>query len=114
MFVNNVKYPPSITFLLLALGIDLSLLFAFSKSALAPLTDSRSPLLVFGTTPLFFYLVHLYLYGLIGRTWFPEGTPSVPAMYPWWLVGLVILYPLCWLYRRFKNSQAPNSIWRFF
>jgi len=56
----------------------------------------------------------LYLYGLIGRTWFPGGTSSILAMYPWWLVGLVILYPLCLLYRRFKNSRTPNSIWRFF
>jgi hypothetical protein len=69
--------------------------------------------MVFGATPLFFYLAHLYLYGYIGRTYFPAGT-GIPAMYPWWLGGLVILYPLCWLYRRFKQSRAPNSIWRFF
>lgn len=113
-FLNNVKYPPSITFLLVALGIDLSLLFAFSRRTFSLLTDSFSPLVVFGMTPLFFYLVHLYLYGFIGRTRFPDGTPSILAMYPWWLVGLVILYPLCLLYRRFKNSRTPNSIWRFF
>lgn len=113
-FLNNVKYPPSIAFLLLALGIDLSLLFALSRRTIYLLTGERSPLLVFGTTPLFFYLAHLYLYGLIGRTWFPGGTSSILAMYPWWLVGLVILYPLCLLYRRFKNSRTPNSIWRFF
>jgi uncharacterized membrane protein len=113
-FLNNVKYPPSITFLLLALGIDLPLLFAFSRRALSPLTDYRSPLLVFGTTPLFFYLAHLYLYGLIGRTWFPEGTSSIPAMYPWWVVGLVVLYPFCLAYGRFKESRPANSLWRFF
>ena len=112
-FLNNVKYPPSMTFLLLALGIDLTLLFAFSRSVLKLITDYFSPLIVFGTTPLFFYVAHLYLYGFIGRTFFPQGT-GIPAMYPWWFVGLVILYPLCWLYRRFKNSQPPNSIWRFF
>ncbi len=112
-FLNNVKYPPSITFLLLALGIDLTLLFAFSRKVLALATRHPSPLIVFGMTPLFFYIAHLYLYGFIGRTFFPQGT-GIPAMYPWWLVGLAMLYPLCWLYRRFKNSQAPNSIWRFF
>ena len=112
-FLNNVKYPPSITFLLLALGIDLTLLFAFSRRALALSARPLSPLMVFGATPLFFYLSHLYLYGFIGRTFFPDGTSSIPAMYPWWLLGLVILYPLCLLYRRFKSSQPPNSIWRF-
>lgn len=112
-FLNNVKYPPSITFLLLSLGINLSLLDGLSRNALSFLTRSLSPLMVFGATPLFFYLAHLYLYGFLGRTFFPAGT-GIPAMYPWWLVGLVILYPLCWVYRRFKNSQPPNSIWRFF
>ena len=112
-FFNNVKYPPSITFLLLALGIDLTLLFAFSRNALSLVTRPASPLMVFGATPLFFYLAHLYLYGFIGRTFFPHGT-GIPAMYPYWLGGLVILYPLCWLYRKFKNSTPPDSIWRFF
>lgn len=110
-FLNNVKYPPSITFLLLALGIDLSLLWLFSRRAASFITLPLSPLMVFGGTPLFFYLAHLYLYGFIGRTFFPQGT-GIPAMYPWWLLGLVILYPLCWLYRRFKNSRTPNSLWR--
>jgi len=27
--------------------------------------------------------------------------------------GLAILFPLCWLYGRFKNSRAPESVWRF-
>lgn len=96
-FLNNVKYPPGVTFLLLALGIDWLLLFALSHKALSFLTRPLSPLIVFGTTPLFFYLAHLYLYGLIGRTFFPNGT-SIPAMYPWWLLGLVMLYPLCVAY----------------
>lgn len=112
-FLNNVKYPPSSTFLLLALGVDLSLLYIFSRRTVSLITDYRSPLMVFGTTPLFFYLAHLYLYGFIGRTFFPNGT-GIPAMYPWWIVGLIILYPLCWMYRKFKNAQPPDSVWRFF
>lgn len=113
-FLNNVKYPPSITFLLLALGIDLTLLFALSRRALSILTRPLSPLIVFGTTPLFFYLAHLYLYGFIGRTFFPGGTPNIPAMYPYWLLGLVILYPLCCAYDAFKRTRAPDSLWRLF
>jgi uncharacterized membrane protein len=112
-FLNNVKYPPSTTFLLLALGIDLVLLSAFARRALTLLTHALSPLMVFGATPLFFYLAHLYLYGFIGRTFFPQGT-GIPAMYPWWAAGMAVLFPLCWAYRRFKNSQPPDSIARFF
>lgn len=112
-FLNNVKYPPSITFLLLALGIDLTLLFVFSRRAFAFLLHRLSPLMVFGTAPLFFYLAHLYLYGFIGRTFFPQGT-GIPAMYPYWILGLVILYPLCLLFGRFKAGRPINSMWRFF
>ncbi len=111
-FLNNVKYPPSITFLLLALGIDLTLLYALSRRALGFLLHPLSPLIVFGVTPLFFYIVHLYLYGYIGRTFFPQGM-SIPAMYPYWGLGLVLLYPLCLAFGRFKFSRAPDSFWRF-
>lgn len=112
-FFNVVKYPPSITFLLLTLGIDLPLLFAFSRRALSPVMRHLSPLIVFGATPLFFYIAHLYLYGFIGRTFFPQGT-GIPGMYSWWLVGLAVFHPLCWLYGKFKAKQPHDSIWRFF
>lgn len=112
-FLNNVKYPPSLTFLLVALGLDLTVLFALSRRAAGLLLRPLSPPVVFGMTPLFFYLVHLYLYGAIGRTLFPQGT-SIPGMYPWWLLGLVILYPLCLGYGRFKRARGPDSLWRMF
>jgi hypothetical protein len=70
-------------------------------------------LVVFGSCPLFFYIAHLYLYGLIGLTVGPRGTGILP-MYPYWLLGLAILCPLCWLYGRFKRRQAPGSLWRLF
>lgn len=112
-FLNNVKYPPSIAFLLLALGIDLTLLFALSRRALRFALHPLSPLIVFGTAPLFFYLTHLYLYGFIGRTFFPHGT-GIPAMYPYWILGLVILYPPCLLFGRYKASRPVESRWRLF
>lgn len=31
-----------------------------------------------------------------------------------WIVGLLILSPLCKAYGRFKARQSANSIWRFF
>lgn len=112
-FLNNVKYPPSITFLLLALGIDLTLLFILSRRALRVALHPLSPLIVFGTAPFFFYLTHLYLYGFIGRTFFPRGT-GIPAMYPYWILGLVILYLPCLLFGRFKAGRAVDSWWRLF
>ena len=107
-FLNVVKYPPSISFLLLTLGTNLLLLALFSK-----LPDLILwPLAVFGQVPLFFYISHLFLYGFWSRWIAPAGI-GIPRMLPFWIAGLLILWPLCWLYGRFKHNRAPNSLWRF-
>ncbi len=103
--LNLVKYPPSVTFLLLTLGMNLMLLAVFSWLPAGWLR----PLTVYGRVPLFFYLTHLYLYGLLGKI---EQT-DIPGMLPYWLLGLLILGPLCWGYGRFKNGRSPHSLWRF-
>jgi uncharacterized membrane protein len=110
-FLNVVKYPPSIVFLLLMLGVDLLLLGLFARVVAATEVGLR-PLTVFGRTPLFFYVTHLYLYGYMGQLINPNGI-GIRRMYPYWLLGLVILFPLCWLYGRFKHNRPPDSLWRF-
>jgi hypothetical protein len=35
-------------------------------------------------------------------------------MIAYWAGGLVLLYLLCDRYRKFKQSTASNSVWRFF
>ena len=42
----------------------------------------------------------------------PEGI-GIRRMYPYWLLGLAILFPLCWLYGRSKTGRSPDSVWRF-
>ena len=111
-FFNLVKYPPSIVLCLLAMGanfIFLGLLY------LSPGWFRRlsQPIIVFGQTPLQFYLVHLYLYGLIGLLVAPQGA-SLPTTYFWWIAGLIILYPVCYWYRKFKYRQPAESLWRLF
>jgi hypothetical protein len=69
--------------------------------------------LVFGSSPLFFYIAHLYLYKVIGETFYPQGAELL-SMYPVWLAGLALLYPLCWVFGQFKQRQAIDSPWRFF
>lgn len=109
-FLNVTKYPPSLVFLLLTLGIDLLLLALLSRSD--SLLGQRSPLLIFGQVALFFYIVHLYLYALSGFA-SPDGA-GLGITYIAWLLGLMLLYPLCRWYGRFKAQAAPGSIWRFF
>ncbi|MFC1836212.1 DUF1624 domain-containing protein, partial [Thermodesulfobacteriota bacterium] len=108
---NTTKYPPSLTFELMTLGMDLVLLAFFALGA-DRLGRLAQPFIVYGQSALFFYILHLYLYSLIGFA-FPHGT-SILTLYVSWLVGLLILYPLCYWYGRFKHSRPIESIWRFF
>jgi uncharacterized membrane protein len=110
-WLNLTKYPPSLAFVLLTLGVILLLVYLFSRLDW-PEKRWGKPLLVFGRTPLFFYIAHLYLFAIIGFA-FPNGT-SLGVAYLIWFVGLLVLYPLCQWYGRFKQQTAPNSFWRLF
>lgn len=104
-FLNVVKYPPSLTFTFLTTGVNLIVLWGFSKAGPRFQTAGR-PLVAFGSAPLFVYVLHLILYMLMGRFFAPHGT-SLPVMYLYWLAGLAILYlPALW-YGRFKHSGNP-------
>lgn len=110
-FLNVTKYPPSLSFILLTMGINLLLLFLFSKiEKTFPILGQ--PLLVFGRTALFFYIVHLYLYAIIGFA-FPSGA-SYQLLYLIWFIGLLILFPMCLWYGKFKRKKTIESVWRLF
>ena len=111
-FLNVVKYPPSMTFTLLTMGVNLILLSSFARMG-EKLQPVLNTLAVFGRAPLFFYTVHLFLYAGMGWLFTPRGT-SIPAMVPFWLLGLLILYPLCLWFGRLKQRQPAMSILRFF
>jgi hypothetical protein len=89
----------------------LSLLGLFARAG-GSIQRFLQPLVVFGQVPLFFYLLHLFLYAGLGLWLTPRGT-TIPAMYPYWLLGLLILFPLCRWYGGFKQKQPANSILRF-
>jgi uncharacterized membrane protein len=110
-WLNPVKYPPSMAFTLLTSGVNLILLWAFSRAGRWA-QRALAPLVVFGRAPLLFYVLHLYLYLGIGRLLAPGGT-SVPWVYPFWLLGLLILFPLMWWYGRWKRQQPAHSLLRF-
>ena len=109
-FLNVVKYPPSLSFLTLTLGINFALLALWIRFQF-PIERRFRPLLVFGRTPLLFYLAHLWLFAFLG-IFFPKGT-GLAVMYLIWLVALIILYPLCASYARFKGARPFTSLWRF-
>lgn len=102
-FLNVVKYPPSMAFTFLTTGLNLLLLWTFSRAGKIVGLISN-PLVTFGREPLFMYITHLALYMLIGKWIAPHGT-SILSMLPYWLLGLVILYPLVNFYGNFKRSN---------
>ncbi|MEJ7607048.1 MAG: heparan-alpha-glucosaminide N-acetyltransferase domain-containing protein [Bryobacteraceae bacterium] len=111
-FLNNVKYPPSLVFWAISLGINL-LLLALLLRLPEKLKSKGSPLIVFGQTPLFFYLAHFYLLAICAFAFFREAA-SLETMYLVWALLLVALYPICSWYRSFKLTRSENSLWRLF
>lgn len=109
-FLNVVKYPPALTFLLPMLGTSLILLSLFHRLE-TMLPQILKTLAIFGRAPLFFYLTHLALYALAGQLLSPGGMP-IPQMFPLWLLGLAILFPCCLWYGKFKHRQPETSLWR--
>ena len=128
-FLATSKYPPSLLFVLMTLGpalILLALLYWLGEDSWIV-----SVLRVFGSVPLFFYVLHFYLLHLAAWAlyWIFRGVlispmhidvlPEMPAEYgfngPGWLVQvyvgwvilLVILFPLCkWFRGRKRNSKS--------
>jgi uncharacterized membrane protein len=111
-FLNNVKYPPSLVFWTISLGIGL-LLLALLVRLPEKVKSDRSPLIVFGQTPLFFYVAHFYFFAICAFAFFREAA-SLEGMYLVWAAVLVALYPVCAWYRRFKMAKPRESLWRLF
>jgi uncharacterized membrane protein len=105
------KYPPSLSFVALELGLMALVLALFLW--LEPKVGVRKNglFLVLGQTALFFYVVH---FTTLGAASFGVGIPSggLGRTYLLAAIWLVALYPVCWLYRRYKQSH-PTSVLRF-
>jgi uncharacterized membrane protein len=130
-FLRTTKYPPSLIFLLMALGPSLLLLGYFDVRRLR----DDHPLLVVGRVPLFYYVLHFCMLHVLSSTmtWWQYGNASLrylmvplPSMggprelfpegfgYPLWVVyvvwiGLVLaIYPLC---RWFDGYKRRHRSW---
>ncbi|MCD5979958.1 MULTISPECIES: DUF1624 domain-containing protein [Pseudomonas syringae group] len=119
-FFNITKYPPSLLFLSLTLGIGMLLLVWFEKAA------GRAwfkPLLVFGAAPMFFYLLHLYvlkiLYLIAVAIWGTNkgnyfGFDSVGAV---WLCSVLLavgLFPAVKAFASFKARRKDIAWLKYF
>ncbi len=110
-FISPSKYPPSLMFQLLTLGLALPLIPLLARWR----GRSSEALLVFGQVPMFFYLLHLpaiHAAGVVharlryGENHIPRDEPlSLLLIYAAWIALLAALWPLCWAWRRLKRSK---------
>ncbi len=123
-FVDVNKYPPSLLYSLLTLGVALLLLLLVEKTQLA----LYRPAIIFGRTAFFFYILHIYLihflatisYFLRGHRLdeleqFARQAPflfvvpgegfGLAGVYGVWLLVLLLLYPLCRRYDWYKTTH---------
>lgn len=103
------KYPPSVTFDALELGIMAIVLAGFfAWSARRGGEAFGGPVRTIGQTALFYYLLHIHALHLLGRLTGLEGKLGLLSAYAAAAFVLVALYPLCVRYRRFK-AEHPRS-----
>ncbi len=100
------KYPPSLTFSLLELGLMFLCLAALWVWFSQRKGSSLNPLIVFGQTSLFFYILHVHLlsgtaklFGIYQKGNLDESLVSTLGI-------LLVLYPLCLWYRRIRQSPS--------
>lgn len=104
-FVNLTKYPPSLDFLLLTLGVGGLILAAWEGRR-------GGPLAVLGGAPLFFYLLHLYVLHLSHIAWtLAGGPPDLPSIGWIWLLAAALTPPLWLATRRFARAKRASTRW---
>lgn len=140
-FFYVVKYPPSPSFAFFTLSGNFALLVFFAiatSSVLSPsilvnaLRSDANPLLVFGRQSLFFYVVHLVIASISGPLLLKSPLAHTIKKGDWdgktkeygiglgytffgfYALLLIVMYPLCRAYAKFKSRQSSDSIWRFF
>jgi uncharacterized membrane protein len=136
-FMNVSKYPPSLLFSLATLGVLLLILAIAAGNAAGNTAAPRGAvsriLLIYGRVPLFYFVVHFYLVHLImlvmvvcqGYPWsmmdfspFKFGRPAgaglpLGAVYIAWAAVVIVIYPICRWYGRYKATHQEKKWLRY-
>lgn len=106
-FLNLSKYPPSLLYLLVTLGLMCWLLAALARGG----NLVHRTLTLFGRVPLFFYLIHIPLIHGTARLWNSLGgpQPSLLFCYGLWLLVLLLLYVPCRWFADLK--MRTRAVW---
>lgn len=127
-FININKYPPSLDFLSVTMGGGM-LMLALLEGVRNKITEIFR---IYGRVPMFYYILHFYLLHLLVvvgfyAQGFPNSmivTPNSPFLfrpgefgyslgmvYLIWLFVVIVLYPLCKKYDRYKTANANRKWW---
>jgi uncharacterized membrane protein len=109
-WLHVAKYPPSLSYTCLELGLAFLLLAGFLALDV-PARPMRvlAPLSLFGATAFFYYLVHVHVMAL-AQTVFAFDKKSDGLLKTWAAAALVILLLAgpCWWYRRYKAAHPDG------
>jgi len=106
------KYPPSLTFIALELGLMCFLLAAFMVIERRVSPRPNNPFLVFGQTALFFYFIHIPVLAAPAVVFDHFRAGSLAWAFGAAVIGLVALYPICRRYRGYKRAH-PGALTRY-
>jgi len=109
-WLNLSKNPPSLAFVCLEAGLLGVLLMVLAR--LAERGAKLRPLVVFGQTALFFYVLHFYVLGFGARFTGLGGKLGIAGALAGAALVLVLLYPLCRRYAGYKMTH-DNVVTRY-
>jgi len=127
-FLNCEKYPPSLLYLCMTIGPMLVLLGFLMK-----LEIRLDWVRVFGRVPMFYYIIHLYVGHILawsicllqgyslGAFWDNRTFGGNPAgsgydlwvSYAVWITLVVLLYPVCKWYDKYKTANPQKTLLRY-
>ncbi|HBF23524.1 MAG TPA: hypothetical protein DDW23_06905 [Planctomycetes bacterium] len=109
------KYPPSLSFTGLEIGIMLLVmagLFRFDSNRESQ-PNRNNPILLFGQTAFFFYLAHIFMLEVAAYLTDIDKMGDLGHALTASVIVIVALYPMCIAFRHFKASR-PRSLLRYF
>ena len=128
-FVNVTKYPPSLLYILMTLGPAL----IFLSVSETPLKKLGTKIVIFGRSAMFYYLAHIlliHIFALAGvlisgyklrdmiLSTSVNDSPNLKGygfnlitVYFVWIVLVIILYPLCRSFYRYKAANQTSKRW---
>lgn len=125
-FINVTKYPPSLLYILITLG-PAFLFLAAVEDMKGRITGYITAL---GRVPMFYYIIHLYVIHILAvvaamatgfefsdmvfNTWVTDS-PNLKGygfglgfVYFVWMAVVIVLFPLCLWYDRYKSSHREK------